>query len=106
MDDRQEFFDRALARSVQFYSDVQELQNEISSLPVPRRVVLDRSNPLELYEDSSFRKNFGFSKTNFCHLLDLIIEPLQTESSRRTALPPVLKLTTFLDYMKTNNFQR
>ncbi len=54
-----------------------------------------------------FRKIFGFSKAGFRFVLDLILPQIQAaNSNHREYLPPVNKLCIFLDFLRSNSFQR
>ena len=53
-----------------------------------------------------YRKIFGFSKNAFKFILDKILHELQGSARNRDYLTPVQKLAVFLDFLRTNSFQR
>jgi hypothetical protein len=57
--------------------------------------------------NNSFRRDHGMSKYAFRQLLDIISPILMSQTpTNSTHLPPNIKLSTFLHFMRTNSFQR
>lgn len=54
----------------------------------------------------NYRTIFGFSKDGFKFILDKILPALESSEKNRDYLTPVQKLAIFLDFLRTNSFQR
>ena len=71
-----DFYDCLLYQGINFYTEMAELEEELGeNVPLPRRFMRDRENPLELYEEEDFRRHYGFGKDNFLYLFNLIRDP-------------------------------
>ena len=67
----------------------------------------DRQNPLEYYSDREFQENFAFRKEGFLHLLGLFGASLTcTDRDSGRDIPALYKLSTFLQYLRSNGFLR
>ena len=54
-----------------------------------------------------YRTIFGFSKDGFVFILDLILPKIRLSERKNPAyLTPLAKLCIFLDFLRTNSFQR
>lgn len=71
----------------------------------PKRVIRDRSNCFEVYDDQLFQERFRLTKVSTLLLLGKIEDELQHNSDRNNALPPMLQLLIALRYYATGSFQ-
>jgi len=55
---------------------------------------------------SNFRTAFGFCKNSFRYILDLILPQIGLANNNPSDLTPISKLCIFLDFVRTNSFQR
>ena len=63
-------------------------------------------DPLSARMDE-FHRDHGMSKFAFKQLLDLIVDKLEAKRfDNPTVLPPSVKLSTFLKFLRSNSFQR
>ena len=67
------------------------------------RVVRDRSNPFELFEDEEFRRRFRFTKHVVLEIADLIEDDIIT-SSRNASISPVIQTLIFLRFTASCGF--
>ena len=80
-----------------------DMAEELNSVP---RVIRDRSNPFEEFDDGEFFDRFRLSKASVQCLLEMIKSDLEYTSLRNNFIPPILKLLTALRFFATGNFQR
>ena len=71
----------------------------------PERIIRDRSNPLELFEDKEFILRFRFNKDNVYYLINLLRNDLQPLTRRNKAIPPYLQVLIALQFYATGGFQ-
>jgi hypothetical protein len=69
------------------------------------RVLWERCNPLEHYNDVDFHRNFRFTKENLKKVVDLIKEDLQFDSKRGCPLDPVQQTCLLLTFFASGSFQ-
>ena len=72
---------------------------------VERRLLNDRSNPLEEYNDSQFVQRFRLSKESFHELLELIGPDLQRRRRRSNSLNTIEQLGIALRFYASGSFQ-
>ena len=89
-------------------AEVQQLANQIDEIvpPIPRRVFRDQLNPLEHYDERNFKANFAFSKDGFRHVLGIFGPQLEAKKRRDPPFSPLLMLSVFLLYLRSNGFYR
>ena len=68
--------------------------------------IKDRQNPLEYYSEKEFQRNFAFTKSGFLRLLELFEPALKPIHGGEKSLSSLFKLTTFLQYLRSNGFCR
>lgn len=69
------------------------------------RIIRDRTNFFELYDDDKFRERFRLTKVTTLTLLTKIEKELEYLSDRNNALPPILQLLIALRFYATGSFQ-
>lgn len=85
--------------------DYKELEVEYGAT-LPKKLLRDHSNPLELRMEE-FTKVHGMSKQAFRHFLSLTEGQLDGKrEDNPTTLPPVIKLSAFLQFLRSGSFQR
>ena len=77
---------------------------EIFETPI-RRVVRDRSNPLEVFSDEEFKCRFRFRKETVLSLMQLLSADLEHGVPRNNFIPPILQITVTLRFYATGHFQ-
>ena len=87
----------------QLHNDLQNMQ-----VPIPRTYLRDQQNPLESYSDKLFTQNFAFTKATFRTIYDIFEDDLENAQTnfKDLYLPPLLKLTIFMQYLRSNSFYR
>lgn len=72
----------------------------------PRRMVRNRGNPFEIYDDEQFKIRFRFAKrTVIQEILPLVVDGLQTDNDRGSPISPVIQLLICLRFYATSSFQ-
>lgn len=72
--------------------------------PVPRRRLMDRLNPLEVFNDRQFLVRYRFTKATVACLLESL--PLEASASNRgLPVPPMLQLLIALRFYGAGTFQ-
>jgi hypothetical protein len=71
----------------------------------PQRVIRDRSNAFEQYDDGTFQERFRLTKVSTLMLLGKVEQQLEHVSDRNHALPPILQLLIALRFFATGSFQ-
>ena len=89
---------------INYSIELKELEDEVGA-SLPRRRLRDRDNPLDM-RDSDFVINHGMSKFAFCHLLELTKDQLQPLKETPITLPPNIKLSALLRFLRSGSFQR
>ena len=85
---------------------INECEEEIYGAVLPKRKMRDHLDPLEITSEA-FQNEHGMSKHAFRHLLDVLNPQLESVlSNKPSTLPPALKLSAFLRFLRTNSFQR
>ena len=84
-----------------------EIEEELTEpAALPKRIIRDRMNPLEL-RPLEFRVTFGMSKEFFKDLLDLLKPQLTREQQHNEGnLQPIHRLAIFLQFLCTNRFHK
>ena len=77
---------------------------EIFETPI-RRVVCDRSNPLEVFSDEEFKCRFRFRKETVLSLMQLLSADLEHGAPRNNFIPPILQIAVTLRFYATGHFQ-
>ena len=70
-----------------------------------QRVFLDRTNPLESFNNVRFKQLFRFEKANFLQLVDTLTESLEYPTRKSKALPATLQICIALNFYATGSFQ-
>lgn len=91
--------------------DEEDMQffEDLTTLPVhksPKRYLQDRENPFESLRDTEFKATFGFEKSTTMYILNQVKEKLEPKRVCKTYLPPHMRLFVFLDFCRSNAFQR
>ena len=97
----------------QLIEDIQNIQqlgddlHEIARVRVPRVVFRDQENPLEALSDFDFKANLAFTKDGFLFILDIFKDKIDRPSANPDYyISPLLRLTIFLQYLRSNGFYR
>ena len=69
------------------------------------RVIRDRSNPLDIYNDEELIERFRFCRRDLFELIEELSPDLQFVSDRNAALPPSLQLLIALRFFANGAFQ-
>jgi hypothetical protein len=88
--------------------DFEEMEAVFGPLSLPHRLLTDRENPLEALRPGEFRVMFGMGKLPFCQIFDMIRPELgrTREGQNPTVLPAMHRFLIYLQFMRTNSFQR
>lgn len=79
----------------------------INNLRIERRILRDRLNPLEYYNDEEFRVRFRFSKDTLINLiLPDILPELQRPTRRSFSLTPIQQICAVLRFYSCGSYQR
>lgn len=73
-------------------------------VPLNRRHLVDRENPMELYSEGEFLQRFRFTKNTVRSIMDQLSLPESTDN-RGHPLPPLLKLLVTLRFYGAGAFQ-
>ena len=91
------------------FNNIRHMARRIRELRVPKVPYVyfrDQQNPLEFYNDEKFQANLAFSKNAFLMILDIFKDKLAKHTSNKYNISPLLRLTVFLQYMRSNEFYR
>lgn len=69
------------------------------------RVVRDRTNPLDMYNDEELFQRFRFSRVEIFSLVDELSDDLRFQADRNAALTPTLQLLIALRFYANGAFQ-
>jgi hypothetical protein len=98
---------KVLGDHVEFLLDLEEEEARFGPCELPRRILRDRDNPLESLRPLEFRIIFGMSKDSFRRVLGLIeVQLVGPRQHNPVSLNPIHKLTIFLQFLRTNGFQK
>ncbi|KAM7290344.1 putative nuclease HARBI1 [Ixodes scapularis] len=98
--------DRSFCDFVDFVLRAEEIlyDHQDESVPVPRRRLRDRLNPLEVFNDREFLARYRFTKATVASLLEsLSLE--ECASNRGLPVPPMLQLLIALRFYGAGTFQ-
>lgn len=96
---------RGFAKSIAFrFRCVQLRADDEGSVPVTRRRIQDRNNPVELYNDCQFHRRYRFSKQTVMRLMELLSFE-RSETNRGLPVPPLLQLLAALRFYGAGTFQ-
>ena len=70
-----------------------------------RRVLRDRNNPFEFYNEEEFESRYRIRKETAQALLQLLSTDLNHVSSKNNCIPPILQLAVALRFFATGHFQ-
>ena len=89
-------------------SGVRKLAKDVKeySPQVPKRYLRDAINPLEQFTDKEFKANYAFSKEGFIFVFNIFKDELTSSGNGGLPIPPILKMSTFLLYLRSNGFYR
>ena len=94
--------DLELIRDLQFLEELEEIEEELQPhRKIPRVNLIDAQNPLEYYNGDSFHSYMAFTKEQFLIVLDIFKDTFATSIPAHS---PLVQLTVFLRYVKSNNF--
>ena len=89
-------------------NDIRETANDLSGIRrlgrVPRVEFRDQENPLESFREKEFKEIFAFTKDGFLHILELFKNKIRRP--RHAEISPLLKLTVYLQYVRSNDFYK
>uniref|UniRef100_A0A915HHX2 Putative nuclease HARBI1 n=1 Tax=Romanomermis culicivorax TaxID=13658 RepID=A0A915HHX2_ROMCU len=88
---------------IQFLDDFDELHDYDQ---IPRRVVIDRIDPLHVYDDIKFYQRYRMRKESAIDLIRLLEADLQRPTKRSSAIPTSLQVLATVRFMGTGKFQR
>jgi hypothetical protein len=105
---RTEEEERIAQEHINFVLDFEEMEAVFGPLSLPHRLLTDRENPLAALRPGEFRVMFGMGKLPFRQIFDMIQPELERirEGQSPTVLPAMHRFIIFLQFMRTNAFQR
>ena len=94
-----------IIRDLELIEENEEIENELDELQprrkIPRVNLKDAENPMEYYNGETFRNYMGFTKDQFIIVLDKFKDKFASSISAHS---PMIQLTVFLRYVKSNGF--
>ena len=84
---------------------LQNEENEEGYCLRRQRVLRDRLNPLDMYDDVDLYMRFRFCRTEIKRITDLLANDLRHDTDRNGALSPSLQVCLALRYFATGSFQ-
>ena len=86
----------------------QEVRNlQLENQRVARTFLRDQLNPLESYSDHLFKQNFAFTKETFVNIYNIFKDELTVAPCNYGPyIPPILRFTIFMQYLRSNSFYR
>ena len=86
---------------------VQYIQNQRDRNRVRRpRIFRDRTNPLDVYDDTDILRRFRMSRITIFEVIDLISADIEHATDRNHAISPTIQTLCALRYYATGNFQK
>ena len=93
-----------MIRDLELMEENEEIENELMPRrKIPRVIFTDAQNPMEILDDKSFHDNLAFTKDQFLIVLDKFKDKFAASMSVHS---PMVQLTVFLCYLKSNQFLR
>ena len=93
-----------MIRDLELMEENEEIENELMPRrKIPRVIFTDAQNPMEIMNDKSFYDNLAFTKAQFLIVLDKFKDKFAASMSAHS---PMIQLTVFLCYLKSNQFMR
>ena len=93
-----------MIRDLELMEENEEIENELMPRrKIPRVIFTDAQNPMEIMNDKSFYDNLAFTKAQFLIVLDKFKDKFAASMSAHS---PMIQLTVFLCYLKSNQFLR
>ena len=93
-----------MIRDLELMEENEEIENELMPRrKIPRVIFTDAQNPMEIMNDKSFYDNLAFTKAQFLIVLDKFKDKFAASMSAHS---PMVQLTVFLCYVKSNQFLR
>ena len=89
-------------RDLELLEENEEIERELRR-KIPRVNFTDAQNPMEYMNDKSFYDNLAFTKEQFLIVLDKFKDKF---AASMPAHSPMIQLTVFLCYLKSNQFMR
>lgn len=72
---------------------------------INRRIIRDRSNPLEVYDEEQFKRRYHLAKGTVIFVLNKIHEYISQEVIRGSPIPALHQLLVALSFFSTGSFQ-
>ena len=93
-----------MIRDLELMEENEEIENALMPRrKIPRVIFTDAQNPREIMNDKSFYDNLAFTKAQFLIVLDNFKDKFAASMSAHS---PMIQLTVFLCYLKSNQFLR
>ena len=93
-----------IVRDLELMEENEEIENELMPRrKIPRVIFTDAQNPMEIMNNKSFYDNLAFTKAQFLIVLDKFKDKFAASMSAHS---PMIQLTVFLCYLKSNQFLR
>lgn len=73
---------------------------------VSKRIIRDRMNPLEHYSADEIFDRYRFRPPTIIYIMGKIMQTLTHNTSKNSALPPILQFLTCLRFLATGAFHR
>ncbi|XP_062588274.1 putative nuclease HARBI1 [Saccostrea cucullata] len=73
---------------------------------ISKRVIRDRMNPLEIYSEDEIFDRYRFRTPTILYILDKISPAIMHNTTKNSALPPILQILTCLRFLATGAFHR
>ena len=83
---------------------IAELQN-LEAEYGPERILRDKRNPFEFYDNDTFRNRYRFSKESVHYIIGLVEEQLKHTDERGSGIPTYLQVLLVFRFYATGNWQ-
>ena len=87
------------------YLHAQNIIHNYHAVVNPERIIRDRLNPFELFEDREFIRRFRFTKETVFHLINLLKNVVEPDTKRSYSVPSHLQILITLQFYATGTFQ-
>ncbi|KAK4873006.1 hypothetical protein RN001_015035 [Aquatica leii] len=89
------------------YEFIQHVEDDLAYLLIPRQVLRDNTNPLEVYTNNELYQRYRFCRNTIQTVLLPMVYPQNNQDSNRgLPIPPIIKLCMALRFYATGSYQR
>ena len=71
------------------------LENDIPAFD--RRIIRDRNNPFDIYDDISFKRRYRFSKQGAMFIVDLLREDITMRTHKNNPVAPEIQVSFYFN---------